>query len=77
MTKAEKSNNQSIIKTKPTIFPLGFAITRVEKSCVIIEFIDRVNGKTTVIESIALPNERANELSQAIKESLEDVNTEE
>lgn len=76
MAKTIKPINQQIVKTKPTIFPLGFAITQVEKSFVVIDFVDQLDGRTVVLESIALPTERAAQLSQALKDALEDDNSE-
>lgn len=76
MAKTTKPTDQQIIKTKPTIFPLGFAIAQIEKSFVVIDFVDQLDGRTVVLESIALPAERAAQLSQALKDSLENGDSE-
>jgi len=71
MNKPSKAQTPEIIKTKPTVFPLGFTVSQVENSFVVIDFIDNLNGRHTIIESVALPLEKANQLSQAITEATE------
>jgi len=66
-----KKTGKDIIKTKPTIFPMGFAIGQVENGMVIIDFIDVFNGQSTIIESIALPQNKAAQLSASLMEIIE------
>lgn len=78
MSTSSKKNPVEIIKaikTKPTIFPLGFSISQVESSLTVIDFIDNINGVMTVIESIAIPKERAAQLSEALMEAIENGKT--
>ncbi len=71
----KKSDNE-IMKTKPTIFPLGFSVGQVENSLVIIDFIDVLNGKRTIIESIVLPMEKAEQLSAALIGTIQNEKSE-
>jgi hypothetical protein len=70
--KAEKS----MIKNKPTIFPLGFSVGLVENGPVIVDFVDVLNGVPTIIESIALSREKAEALASAIMEAVENEEAE-
>lgn len=69
MTSAAKNQAPEIIKTQPTVFPLGFSVSQVENSLVVVDFIDILNGRHTIIKSIALPLEKANQLSEALAEA--------
>lgn len=71
-----KQKSRNVIKTKPTIFPLGFTVGLVEDSLVIIDFIDEINEKRTILESIALPKQKAEQLSQALLEAIKDGKSE-
>lgn len=71
-----KQRSKGSIKTKPTIFPLGFTVGLVEDSLVIIDFVDVINGNTTIIESIALPKQKAEQLSQALQEATKNGKSE-
>jgi hypothetical protein len=75
-TSNKKTDAEIITKTKPTIFPLGFTVSQVEGSLVVVDFIDRLNGATTILESIALPKERAAQLSAALIEAIENGKSE-
>lgn len=66
-----KKRSDSVMKIKPTIFPLGFSIGQVESSIVIVDFIDEINGIATIVESIALPKEKAAQLSAALADLIE------
>lgn len=68
-----KKSDKNLIKLKPTIFPLGFSVSKVEDSLVIINFADVLNGERTIIESIALPREKAEQLSVALSEAIRDL----
>lgn len=71
MATSDKKPNPKATKIKPTIFPLGLSISQVESSLIIIDFIDVINGKLTILESVALPPEKAAQLSKALNEVLE------
>jgi hypothetical protein len=64
------------IKTKPTIFPLGFAVSLIEDGSVIIDFVDVLNQAPTILESIALSKEKANALSAALMRAIENGKSE-
>lgn len=76
MSTSNEKTKIEVIKTKPTIFPLGFFISQVESSLLVINFIDNINGETTILESIALPKERAVQLSEALIEAIENGKSE-
>lgn len=76
MSTANKKSDRRLIKTKPTIFPLGFSVSKVEDSLVIIEFVDTLNGENTILESIALPKEKAEHLSAALVEAIKNGESE-
>ena len=74
MSNSNKKTGAEVIKTKPTIFPLGFSISQVEGSLIVINFIDNLNRETTIIESIALPKDKAAQLSKALIEAIDNGN---
>ncbi|MEI2771870.1 MAG: hypothetical protein ABTR54_07930 [Candidatus Competibacter sp.] len=76
MKHSNRKSDDMVIKLKPTIFPLGFTVSQVEKSLVIVDFIDIISGKPTVLESIALPIEKAHQLSSALTEALKNDSSE-
>jgi hypothetical protein len=65
-----KKSDKKLIKLKPTIFPLGFSVSKVEDSLIIINFADEINGQRTIIESIALPKEKAEQLAAALSDAI-------
>ena len=74
MAKTKKSNPDNegtLVKLKPSILPMGFAIGQVEEDFIVIEFIDSFDGVTTIIESIALPKSKASQLANALTKALE------
>lgn len=71
MNSPTKKSSKNLMKTKPTIFPLGFAVGKVENSAIVVEFFDVLNGEHTIIESIAMPFEKAMQLSITLKEAIE------
>jgi hypothetical protein len=75
MNRLDKEKNDAILKNKPTIFPMGFTISVVEKQLIIIEFIDTINGERTVIESIALTADKAHQLSATLTQALSSRNS--
>lgn len=70
--KPANKNMAKIRKTKPTIFPFGFGIAHVEESFIVVDFLDENDGESIVIESIAMPKERALELAKALQDILSD-----
>lgn len=68
MSTSNKKTDAEVTKLKPTIFPLGFNINQVEGGFVIIDFIDKLNGSTTIIESIALSGEKSKKLAEVLLE---------
>lgn len=64
----------SIQKTVPTYFPLGFGMGKIENGQVIaVEFYDKnrgENNKLTVIGSFALTATKAKELADALQQEL-------
>lgn len=65
-----KKSDKKLIKLKPTIFPLGFSVSKVEDSLIIINFADEINGERTIIESIAMPKEKAEQLATALSDAI-------
>jgi hypothetical protein len=76
MRTSSKKPSVQPIKTKPTVFPLGFAIGQVESDVIVIDFIDEFNGAQTIIESIALPMNKAAELANALAQATKNGKTE-
>lgn len=76
METSKKIPTSKLVKIKPTVFPLGFSLGKVEGSLIIIDFIDIINGKHTIIESMALPLEKAAQLSTALSDMLENGKSE-
>lgn len=76
MDTSSKKTDATIIKTKPTIFPLGFSVSLVDGSLVVIDFIDELNGMATILESIALPKDKAAQLSEALIGAIESEKSE-
>ncbi|WP_155637676.1 hypothetical protein [Burkholderia cepacia] len=76
-TSPKKKPDPEFVKLKPTMFPLGFAISQVSDGMLILDFIDVINGKSTVIESVALTAGKAAQLSSALVEALENGKSEE
>ena len=77
MSNSKHIDQDPIIKTKPTIFPLGFNLSMIENSLIIIDFMDVINKNNTIIESIALPEQKAQQLSQALLKIIKDGKFEE
>lgn len=75
-TSSRKKLDPEVIKLKSTTFPLGFAISQVSDGMLILDFIDVINGKHTVIESIALTAGKAAQLSSALVDALENGKSE-
>lgn len=80
-TSSKKTNSSDrsetpTIKTKPTIFPLGFSVSLVEDGSVIIDFVDVLNAVPTILESIALSKEKAKALSAALVRAIENEKSE-
>ncbi len=69
-TSVKIKTDDKIIKLKSTIFPLGFTVGSVEGQVLIIDFVDTIDGKTTITESIALPTGKAAQLATAITDSI-------
>ncbi len=76
MKHSSKKQDHKTIKLKPTIFPLGFTISQVEESFVIVDFIDLINGEPTILESIALPTDKAVQLATALTEAVKNDSAE-
>jgi hypothetical protein len=70
MPTENKKSDKKLIKLKPTIFPLGFSVSKVEDSLIIINFADEINGEKTIIESIAMPKEKAAQLATALSDAI-------
>ncbi|MBS1169992.1 MAG: hypothetical protein H6R01_910 [Burkholderiaceae bacterium] len=67
-----QNSDKPAIKVKPTIFPLGFSVVLVDEGSIIVEFLDTLNGVTTIIESVALPKEKAKALASALAGAIDD-----
>lgn len=78
MSKRPQSSESSsqAIRLKPSIFPIGFSVAQVGSSTLLIDFLDHINGKTTVIESVAVPADRARDLARAILEGCRSIDSE-
>ena len=74
--KQSLKSDVSVLKTKPTIFPLGFSVSLVDDGSVLVDFVDVLNGVPTIIESIALSNEKAMALSSALIKIVENEESE-
>lgn len=75
-TSKPAKSEKTIIKNKPTVFPLGFTVGLVESGPIIVDFVDILNGVPTIIESIALSKEKAEALASAIMEIVQNEETE-
>lgn len=76
MSTPKQKSKENIVKTKPTIFPLGFTIGVIEDDLVIIDFMDVINEKRTILESIVLSKQKAEQLSQALQDAIRDEKSE-
>lgn len=70
MAKLKKQPLESLIKSKPTILPMGFAVGQVEDELIVIDFIDEFSGQPAIIESIAMPKSKAMRLSNALAKAV-------
>lgn len=66
--KTMPTNESPIKKLKPAIFPMGFSLSLVGTDIIVVDFIDIIGGEMTVVESIAMPKQKADQLARAINE---------
>lgn len=76
-TKKNKQLDSLVRKVKPTIFPLGFGVEKLENDIILIEFIDKSSelnkeNSYVIIESIAMSKKRAIELKEALEKVIND-----
>lgn len=65
-------NVDDLVKSKPSIMPMGFAVGDVEDALIVIDFIDVLSGKPSIIESIVMPRSKALQLSKALAKAVAD-----
>lgn len=54
-------------KNHPTIFPLGFSVGKLDSDILVVEFVDsNSSNELTIINSFALTEKKAKELSEAL-----------
>lgn len=47
---------------------MGFSLSLVGTDIIVVDFIDIIGGEMTVVESIAMPKQKADQLARAINE---------
>lgn len=63
-----QSNDESAIRTAPIIFPSGLRVGKPSgaEGFVLLEATEKLNGRQTIIAALAIPNDVAKALAQAI-----------
>lgn len=76
-TKNVKKKGARVRKPKPTNYPMGFAVKKLEDEIIILDFIDKdfegdEEFSYVITNSIAISKKRAIELKEALEKAIND-----
>ncbi len=72
MANPKTPQTDELFKTKPSMMPMGFAVGEVEDALIVIDFIDVLSGRPTIIESVVMPKSKALQLSESLAKAVAD-----